>query len=293
MENNRSFKPNPNKKLIEQVQEVLRYYHYSYRTELAYCNWIIRYIKFHGGQTHPKAMGKNEIESYLSYLVSAKNVSSASQRQALNAIVFLYKRVLFIPVSEELSPLRSKRNPRPPVVCTTDEIRAILHIMSGIHALMGKLLYGSGLRLMECIRLRVQDIDFGQQQIYIRDGKGNKDRTTLLPENIIERLESHINKVKKLHEKDLSEGYGSVYLPHALSRKYPNAQNEFGWQYLFPAKNRSQDPRSGNIYRHHVMQSGLQKAVKLAVKKAGITKPVSCHTLDIVLRPICLSLGQI
>jgi len=279
MENTISFKPSQDKKMMAQVREVLRYYNYSYKTEQAYCSWIIRFIKFHGGKTHPSKLGKNEIESYLSYLVSKQNVSSSTQRLALNAIVFLYKRVLGLNVPQELSPLRSKRSPRPPTVCTKTEITSLLSNINGTHSLMAQLLYGSGLRLMECIRLRIKDIDFGQQQIYVRDGKGNKDRTTLLPSIINKRLITHIGKVKHLHDKDLAEGFGNVYLPHALARKYPNARSEFSFQYLFPSKKRSNDPRSGNIYRHHVIESGLQKAVKLAAQKTGITKLVTCHTL--------------
>jgi integron integrase len=279
MENNISFKPSQDKKLMDQVLEVLRYYNYSYKTEHTYCNWIDRFIKFHGGKTHPRKLGKTEIESYLSHLVSKQNVTPNTQRLALNAIVFLYKRVLKLEVPKELSPLRSKRNPRPPTVCTKTEISLLFNNLSGIHSLMARLIYGVGLRLMECIRLRIKDIDFGQKQIYVRGGKGDKDRTTLLPDTCVNELKTHIEKVKRLHNNDLSEGYGNVYLPNAIARKYPNGGSEFGRQYLFPSKRLSNDPRSGNVYRHHVIESGIQKAVKLAVHRAGIVKQVSCHTL--------------
>jgi len=279
MENIQKFKPNPKNKLMDQVQEVLRYYHYAYRTEMTYCNWILRYIHYFGGKTHPINLGAQDVKKFLSYLVSNKNVSASTQRQALNAIVFLYRHVLDKPIDDNISPLRSKRKLHPPTVLTQEEVQGLFTMMSGTHELMAKLLYGTGLRLMECIRLRIKDIDFGQGKIYVRAGKGGKDRTTILPQIIAQRLELYIEKAKSLHHMDLEQGFGEVYLPNALARKYINASKETCWQYVFPAKKRSIDPRTGIERRHHVLESGLQKAVKRAAKNAGIQKQVGCHTL--------------
>lgn len=273
------FRPNPDLKLMDQVREVLRYYNYAYKTEQVYCQWILRYVRFYGGNTHPAKMHAAEIERFLSHLVSQGNVSAATQKQALNALVFLYHKVLDIRVDDRLAPLRAKKPKKLPTVLTQSEVRQLLQQLQGTHALMAKLLYGAGLRLMECIRLRVQDVDFGQRQIYIRDAKGGNDRVSFLPVGTSEELSSHIEKVKRLHQQDLAEGYGQVYLPPALARKYQNAETKTGWQYVFPAKNRSADPRTGVVRRHHVLESGLQKAVKQAVSKTEISKRVSCHTL--------------
>ena len=278
MENKKKFRPDPDLKLLEQVRQVLRYHHYAYRTEQAYCDWITQYIKFYNWKTHPKEMGKREIEAFLSYLATNRKVSASTQRQALNAIIFLYKHVLDIKVSDELEPVRAKKNIRPPVVMTKNEVQRVFANMQGIHLMMAKMLYGGGLRLMECIRLRIQDLDFGQNLLYIRNAKGGKDRTTLFPKSIQEDMRLNVVKVKQTYEKDIASGYGKVYMPEALSRKYPNAAHEFRWQYVFPAKDISVDPRSGIKRRHHIQESGLQKAVKVAVDRADITKRVSCHT---------------
>jgi len=264
---------------MDQVREVLRYYHYSYRTETTYCQWILRYIRFYGGLTHPRKLGAAHVERFLSHLAVQDKVSASTQRQALNALVFLYRRVLLMPLDGKIAPTRSKKNRRPPVVLTNEEVQRLFLHIDGIHLLMAKLLYGSGLRLMECIRLRIQDMDFGQKKLYVRGGKGNKDRVTVLPPNIIDELRQHIARVSAIHHQDLEEGFGEVYLPPALARKYPKAARETGWQFVFPAKKRSIDPRSGVERRHHVMESGLQKAVKRAARRAGITKRVSCHVL--------------
>jgi len=279
MANQKKFMPDANLKLMDQVKQVLRYHHYSYKTEQAYCNWILRYIKFFKSVKHPREMGKKEIEHFLSHLASNKNVAVSTQRQALNALIFLYKNVLDIPIDEVLEHSRSKRHPRMPVVLTQGEVKSVLDHMQGIHLLMVKLLYGGGLRLMECIRLRVGDLDFEKEKLYVRDGKGGKKRVTLFPKSVHEALRAHLLKVKNLHEQDIDGGYGEVYLPHALARKYPSAAKEFSWQYFFPSKNLSKDPRTGKTRRHHVLESGLQKAVKNAVRKTGITKRVGCHTL--------------
>lgn len=278
MESNKIFRPDPGLKLMDQVRQVLRYHHYAYRTEQTYCDWILSYIRFHGGTTHPRDMGKREIDAFLSHLATNRKVSASTQRQALNAIIFLYRSVLDQPIEGQIEPTRAKRHPRPPVVMTKREVKRVLGHMHGIHLLMAKILYGSGLRLMECIRLRVQDLDFERNLIYVRAAKGNKDRTTLFPKSIQSEMQSQLEEVKFLHDEDLAQGYGEVYLPDALARKYPHASREFRWQYVFPSKKRSVDPRTGVECRHHVLESGLQKAVKVAVNRAGITKRIGCHT---------------
>lgn len=279
MENKPKFHPNPKLKLMDQVREVLRYHHYAYRTEQTYCQWILRYIHHFGGKTHPRYLGAKDVEAFLSHLATEGKVSGATQRQALNALVFLYRVVLDMPLDGEIAPARSKRPTSPPTVLTQAEVQRLLAAIEGKNALMTKLLYGSGLRLMECIRLRVQDVDFGQNLIFIRGGKGGKDRTTILPRNIQDDLLAQIESVKSLHHRDLVAGFGEVYIPEALARKYRNAARETGWQWVFPARERSRDPRSGKEMRHHVLESGLQKAVKRAAQQAGIDKRVGCHTL--------------
>jgi len=278
MESKIKFKPNPEYRLMDQVREVLRYYHYSYKTEQSYSSWILQYVKFYGGKTHPKDMGKNEVERFLSYLTEKKNVAAATRKQALNALRFLYKKVLDIDLGEGIAPTRSKRRMNLPTVLTRAEVSKLLGNMKGKHALMAKLLYGCGLRLMECVRLRVKDVDFGQARIFIRNARGGKDRTGILPDSIEQELQEQIDYVVGLHEADLREGFGEARIPEALSRKAPNASKETGWQYVFPAKKLSKDPRSEKIMRHHVMESGLQKAVKQALIKAKIYKKAGCHT---------------
>ena len=278
MESKKKFTPDPSLKLMEQVREVLRYHHYAYRTEQTYCDWIKRYLRFHGYERHPKDMGAEEVERYLSALATEGKVAASTQRQALNAIIFLYREVLDIELSD-IAPIRSKKQRKPPTVLTQNEVQQILRSMEGTHRVMAQLLYGCGLRLMECIRLRIQDIDFGQGRIFVRGGKGGKDRTVVLPETLREALAEHVEKVQDLHRADLRAGYGEVYIPEALARKYPNACREIGWQYVFPSKGRSVDPRSGKTMRHHVKESGLQKAVKTAAHQVGIAKRVGCHTM--------------
>lgn len=277
--NKRKFKPNPDLKLMDQVREVLRYYQYAYRTEQTYCQWILRYIYYFGGKTHPRMLGAKDVERFLSHLTMEKKVSGSTQRQALNALVFLYRDVLHSPLEGEISPIRSKLKKNVPTVLTQAEVNKLLDNLEGLYALMAKILYGSGLRLMECIRLRIQDVDLGQGLLFVRGGKGAKDRTTVLPENLQKEIERQMEEVVALHHRDLEEGYGEVYVSEALLRKYPGAARERGWQWLFPSRKRSIDPRSGREMRHHIMESGLQKAVKRAAGKAGIDKKVSCHTL--------------
>ena len=279
MKDKSKFTPNPNLKLMDQVRETLRYHHYAYTTEKTYCQWITRYIYFYEKKKHPREMGEREIERFLSHLAVQENVSAATQKQALNALVFLYSKVLLAPLDQSIAPIRSKRQVHPPTVLTEEEVGLIFNQISGLHLLMAKLIYGSGMRLMECIRLRIQDVDFGREIIYIRAGKGGKDRTTFLPRFVKDELKLHVERVKEIHCRDLEEGFGEVYLPNALAKKYRNAAYDACWQYVFPARNRSRDPRSDRESRHHILESGLQKAVKTAVKKAAIDKRATVHTL--------------
>jgi len=253
------FRPNPDLKLMEQVRQVLRYHHYAYRTEQSYCQWIVRFIRHFDAKVHPRNMGKIEIEAFLSHLATHGQVFAATQRQALNAIIFLYRQVLDQPVGELLEHIKVKRHRRPPVVLSQGEVRLVLAQMTGTHQLMAQLLYGAGLRLMECVRLRIKDLDIERNLIYIRDAKGAKDRTTVFPASIKVPLALQVEKVRQLHKQDLANGYGSVYLPHALAKKYPHASKEFGWQYLFPGKGLSRDPRSEVTRRHHVLESGCRR----------------------------------
>ena len=265
-------------RLLDQVREKIRLKHYSIRTEQAYVDWIKRFILFHD-KRHPENMGKEDVEKFLTHLAVERHVTASTQNQALSAILFLYQEVL----GHELPWLdgveRAKRPARLPVVLTASEVRSVLARLDGIHGLMASLLYGTGLRLMECVRLRVKDIDFEYGQITVRDGKGEKDRITMLPGSLGERLKAHREKTKTIHEQDLREGFGEVYLPYALARKYPNAGREWGWQYVFPASKRSIDPRSGKERRHHTDEQNLQRAMKRAVREAAIHKPASCHSL--------------
>ena len=263
-------------KLLDKVRHVIRKKHYSIRTEQAYADWIKRFILFHG-KRHPKDMGEAEISQYISYLAVKKNVAASTQNQALNAIVFLYKQVLNRDLGDFGSMERAKRPKRLPTVLTKDEANLVLKVMSGTNALMTKLLYGCGLRLMECLRLRVKDIEFDRNQVTVRDGKGHKDRITMLPNQLKIQLLEHLEKVRIIHEEDLKRGFGEVYLPYALSRKYPNAAKEWCWQYVFPSKRISKDPRSGKYGRHHANETALQKAVRKAARTVSVSKPVSPH----------------
>ena len=278
MESQLKFRPNPKLKLMDQVREVLRYHHYAYRTEQTYCQWILRYIRFFGSKTHPCDLNAQHVERFLSDLVVRDEVSASTQSQALNAIVFLYREVLDLPLEGKIMPIRSKKKPMLPTVLGKKEIKEFFQHIEGTHALMAKIMYGSGLRLMECVRLRIKDVDFDRKRIHVL-GKGDKWRSTILAQPIIYELKTHIEQVKALHHRDLEEGFGEVYIPAALGRKYKNAAMETQWQYVFPSKKRSFDPRTTRERRHHVMESGLQKAVKRAVHRAGIDKRATCHTL--------------
>lgn len=274
---NQASKESSSPRLLEQVKSAIQVRHYSIRTEQAYVHWIKNYIYFHN-KKHPKDMGDEEITSFLSYLASTKNVSASTQNQALNALVFLYRKVLDIEVGVFKDLVRAKKPKRLPVVLSHEEAIAVLSHIEGTSGIMARLLYGSGLRLMECVRLRIKDIDFKYKHITVRSGKGKKDRVTLLPQSLVEPLRDAITHANNIHRFDLEEGFGNVYLPYALERKYPNAASETGWQYVFPASKRANDPRSNVIRRHHISESVLQKAVKAAVRKAKIIKPASCHT---------------
>jgi integron integrase len=224
-------------------------------------------------------MAELEVEAFLTHLAVVGQVAASTQNQALAALLFLYKVVLDRPLQARIDASRARRPERLPVVLTREEIRALLSHLSGTHHLMASLLYGSGLRLMECLRLRVKDVDFGQNHILVRDGKGQKDRAVPLPTSLRQPIQAQLEHVRALHARDLAEGFGRVYLPHALAEKYPNANRELAWQWLFPAPRRSVDPRTGITRRHHLAETALQKMVRGAVRRAGITKPASCHTL--------------
>jgi len=269
--------PQKPKKLLDQLRDAVRLKHYSYSTEKTYVRWVKRYVLFHN-KRHPREMGAREIEAFLTHLATQENVSASTQNQALAALQFLYRYVLNMDLETPIRALRAKRPKRLPTVLSKDEVLRILSFMQGTHLLMAKLLYGSGLRLMECHRLRVKDIDFENHQIIVRDGKGEKDRVTLLPMSLVEPLRAQLTYVRHLHERDLARGYGSVEMPFALARKHPNADKELPWQYVFPSASLSKDPRTGVVRRHHLDPSGLQRAVRRAAKLAGISKPVGPHT---------------
>jgi integron integrase len=265
-------------KLLDQVREKLRVKHYAIRTEQSYVDWIKRYIYFHD-KTHPKDLGAQDVEAFLTHLAVAGKVSASTQNQAKSAILFLYREVLEIQLPWLDNVTQAKAPKKLPVVLTVAEVQAVLSRLSGSHLLIASLLYGGGMRLMEAVRLRVKDVEFARHEIIVREGKGFKDRVTMLPESIVASLQAHLLKVKTLHEDDLAAGYGEVYLPFALDKKYPNAGREWGWQYIFPSKNLSVDPRSGKTRRHHLDEKGVQRAVKQAVRDAGLVKPATPHTL--------------
>jgi len=264
--------------LLDAVRDVIRLKHYSIRTEEAYINIVRRFILFHH-KRHPREMGTDEIRQYLSHMATNGNVAASTQNVALAALLFLYREVLAIelPLIEGVE--RAKRPQRIPVVLTIEEVERFLAEMSGTHHLMASLLYGAGLRLMEAVRLRIKDVDVDYQQIIVRDGKGEKDRRTILPAPLVEPLRRHLAKVRLQHEEDVRLGCGGVYLPYALERKYPQAAIDWVWQYVFPAAKLSIDPRTAAKRRHHASEDGLQKAVKAAIKASRIEKRASCHTL--------------
>ena len=263
---------------LQKLKEEIQTRHYSIRTEEAYVYWVKRFFKFNRGTDHIHFKPAH-IDKFLTYLAVVEHVAPSTQNQALNALVFYFTHVLKRPPSEDMQFARAKPQKRLPVVLTRDEVNRLFLHLEGRNWLMAGLLYGSGLRLMECIRLRVKDVDLDHRCIIVRDGKGSKDRITTLDDMLIPHLRAQLEMTRSLFELDLAAGYGEVYLPNALERKYPNAPREWGWQYVFPADKRSMDPRSRKMRRHHLGEQVLQRAVKNAVRKARIDKPASCHTL--------------
>lgn len=270
--------PQPPVRLLDRVRQRIRLKGYSIRTERSYSQWIKRFIFFHN-KRHPRDMGKMEIEAFLSDLSINRNVAASTQNQAFNALLFLYNQVLEMKMPDDINAMRSKKPVRVPTVMTRQETHRLISAMNGPNRLKAEIMYGCGLRVIECVRLRVKDVDFAMNQIVVRDGKGKKDRITVLPQKIIESLQGHLSYVHGLHLKDLRDGYGRVYLPYALARKYRNADKSWAWQYVFPAKTISVDPRSGEKRRHHIHATVIRKAIKAAAQTAGIVKPITCHTL--------------
>ena len=267
--------------LIRKVRAACRLRHYSIRTEAAYTSWVRRFCRFHrdadGRPRHPRDMAESEIVAFLAHLAEERNVASSTQNQALAALLFLYDAVLERPLEQIGSFPRAKRPRRLPVVLTRAEVEAVLSHMDGTHRLVAALLYGSGLRLLEALRLRVKDIGLAEGHIVVREGKGDKDRVTVLPAAVEAPLRAQLDVIRALHRQDLSDGYGSVYLPSAIAHTYPSAPTETGWQYVFASRKRSTDPRSGQIRRHHLTESPVQRSVRRAARLAGIEKPVSPH----------------
>ena len=265
-------------KLLDQVRQQIRVRNYSIRTETVYAEWVKRYIRFHHYR-HPLEMGAVEIEAFLTHLAVTRNVAGATQNQALAALLFLYKEVLKVDLPWLAGIVRAKKPKHLPVVLTRDEVTRVLAQLSGVKWMVATLLYGSGLRLLEALRLRVKDVEFSRGELVVRDGKGQKDRVTMLPRVLVGPLQEHLSMVAALHQQDLAEGFGHANLPFALARKYPNAAADWAWQFVFPSGNRSVDPRSKGTFRHHVHEKTIQRAIREAVRGAGIIKPATPHTL--------------
>jgi integron integrase len=288
-ENKALLVPNPSAKLFDQLREVMRFHHYSYRTEKTYAQWIRRYLSFHRqtdrsgpgrGWRHPRDMGGPEVAAFLTHLAAARDVAASTQNQALNALVFLYDQVLQVELGDIGEFARVQRPARLPEVLTQEQTHRVLAgLKAGTAGLIIRLLYGSGMRVMEALRLRVKDVDFERGRITVRQGKGDKDRVTMLPNKLKSELQQHLERVKLLHEQDLAAGYGRVLLPHALAQKYPNTDRDWVWQWVFPSARRSKDPRTGITRRHHANELAIQRAMKGAVRLARLQKPASCHTL--------------
>jgi integron integrase len=264
-------------KLLDQVRSTMRVRHFSKRTEEAYILWIRRYVHFHN-TTHPSLLNELHAEQFLTHLAVNDNVAASTQNQALNAILFLYKDILKTPLKQLAEVTRANRSARIPVVFTQTEVKRVLAQLTGTSSLVAQLLYGSGLRLLEALRLRVKDVDFETHTLIIREGKGNKDRRTVLPDSLIPRLKIHLEKVKALHSDDLADGFGEVHLPNQLSKKMPGAALSWEWQYVFPSVRRSTDPRTKRKMRHHIEESHVQREIKKAIRSAQITKGGSSHT---------------
>lgn len=267
------------RKILDEVRDVIKLHHYSIHTERTYCGWIKRYIQYYIMTSREELINDEaKIEAFLTDLSVDKALSPSTQNQARNALVFLYEHVLKRPLDGNINAVRAKKKVNIPVVMTREEVARVITLMEGTPQMVAKLLYGSGLRITEALRLRVQDIDDELKHITVRSGKGEKDRVTTFPVSVIPLLENHLSRVRVIHEQDLVQGYGDVYMPYALARKYPDAAKEWNWQYVFPARNLSTDPLSGKIRRHHVDPSVINKAIKIAARKAGLTKQVSAHT---------------
>ena len=264
-------------KLLDRLRETLRTRHYSRRTEQTYSHWVKRFVYFHK-MRHPEEMAEPEINTFLTHLAVKERVSSSTQNQALSALLFLYRHVLNREIGELRDVIRARKPKRLPVVLTKDEVKTVIGNLKGDKWIMANLMYGAGLRLMECLRLRVQDIDFASNQITVRDGKGSKDRLTMLPKVVKQPLREHLKNVRNTHQKDLSEGYGRVFMPYALARKYPKAATEWSWQFVFPQDNRFVNNTTGEQGRYHVHETIVHRVVKDAVRKTGITKRASSHT---------------
>jgi integron integrase len=265
-------------KLLDQMRERLRLKHYSYRTEKQYIAWVRRFILFHA-KRHPADMGAQEVEAFLSHLAVERQVAASTQSQALGALLFLYREVLQVQLPWMQNVVRAKKPQRVPVVLSRGEVKALLAELDGVYRLIGTLLYGSGLRLMEALRLRVKDVDFEGLQVIVRGGKGDKDRVTVLSEGLVPALRAHLEAVRERHEVALREGFGGVELPQGLAHKYRGAEREWAWQYVFPARLPSIDPRSGARRRHHILPDGVQRQVRNALRRAQIHRAASCHTL--------------
>ena len=270
--------PPESPRLLDLVRNRIRLKHYSIRTEQAYIDWIRRFIRFNGNR-HPAVLEPGDVEHFLTSLAVDRKVAASTQNQALSAILFLYREVLATDLPRLDGAVRAKGSRRLPVVLTPDEVARLIGGLHGTHRLLGALLYGTGMRIMEALRVRVKDIDFGGNAILIRDGKGAKDRITMLPDRVAQPLRRHLAAVQQLHQRDLDEGFGSVWLPVALARKYPAAAREWAWQYVFPADRRSIDPRSGATRRHHMSDQSFQRALRQALRDTGIAKAATPHTL--------------
>ncbi len=278
-------------KLLDQVRERMRRLGMSKRSEEAYVGWIRRFI-LANDKRHPTELGAPEIERFLTALAVHGQVAAATQNQALSALLFLYKQVLGVELPWLDGIERARRPQRLPVVLTKTEVTALLGELTGLHWLMGSLLYGTGMRLMECVRLRIKDVDFERGEIVVRQGKGAKDRRTMLPRSLDEPLQAQLAEAARIHQRDVAAGFGRVWMPDALARKFPGAARDWGWQYVFPAAARSVDPRDGVERRHHVDESRLQRAIKAARDRAGVVKPATCHTLRHSFATHLLEAGQ-
>jgi integron integrase len=265
-------------RLLDRLRDVIRLKHYSLRTEEAYVDWVRRFVRF-CALRHPSECGAADVEAFLTHLATAANVSASTQNQARSALLFLYKEVLGCDLPWLGDVVAAKRPARLPVVLTKDEAQRALAETEGTSGLVLRLLYGTGMRVMECLRLRVKDVDFGRREILVREGKGFRDRVTMLPHALVVDLESHLLRVRRLHESDLRNGYGEVFMPYALARKYPRAAREWPWQYVFPAARLSTDPRSGSVRRHHADVKAIQRTLRSALRAARVVKPATPHTL--------------